>query len=80
MINADGTTAVETFTPTPDAPVDCFYAYPTASEDVTLNSDLIAGREKEVEFQQAARLSTSCRMFAPTYRIVTLACLFNPAC
>ena len=79
MINADGTTEVETFTPDPDAPVDCFYAYPTASEDVTLNSNLIAGREKEVAFQQAARLSTSCRMFAPTYRSVTLAGLFNPA-
>ena len=79
MINADGTTEVETFTPDPDAPVDCFYAYPTASEDVTLNSDLIAGREKEVAFQQAARLSTSCRMFAPTYRSVTLAGLFNPS-
>lgn len=79
MINADGTTEVETFTPDPDAPVDCFYAYPTASEDVTLNSDLIAGREKEVAVQQAARLSTSCRMFAPTYRSVTLAGLFNPA-
>ncbi len=79
MINADGSTEVQTFTVNPDAPVDCFYAYPTASEDATLNSDLIAGREKEVAFQQAARLSTSCRMFAPTYRSVTLAGLFNPA-
>jgi hypothetical protein len=79
LINADGTTQVETFTPDPNAPVDCFYAYPTASEDATLNSDLIAGREKEVAFQQAARLSSSCRMFAPTYRSVTLAGLFNPA-
>ena len=79
MINADGSTEVQTFTVDPDAPVDCFYAYPTASEDATLNSDLIAGREKEVAFQQAARLSTSCRMFAPTYRSVTLAGLFNPA-
>ena len=79
MINADGSTEVQTFAVDPDAPVDCFYAYPTASEDVTLNSDLIAGREKEVAFQQAARLSTSCRMFAPTYRSVTVAGLFNPA-
>ena len=79
MINADGSTEVQTFAVDPDAPVDCFYAYPTASEDATLNSDLIAGREKEVAFQQAARLSTSCRMFAPTYRSVTLAGLFNPA-
>ena len=79
MINADGSTEVQNFTVDPDAPVDCFYAYPTASEDATLNSDLVAGREKEVAFQQAARLSTSCRMFAPTYRSVTLAGLFNPA-
>ena len=79
MINADGSTEVQTFAVDPDAPVDCFYAYPTASEDATLNSDLVAGREKEVAFQQAARLSTSCRMFAPTYRSVTLAGLFNPA-
>jgi hypothetical protein len=79
MINADGTTSVESFVADPNAPVDCFYAYPTASEDATLNSDLIAGREKEVAFQQAARLSTACRMFAPTYRSVTLAGLFNPA-
>ena len=79
MINADGTTSVESFVADPNAPVDCFYAYPTASEDATMNSDLIAGREKEVAFQQAARLSTACRMFAPTYRSVTLAGLFNPA-
>ena len=78
MINADGTTEVATFTPDPDAPVDCFYAYPTASEDSTMNSDLIAGREKEVVYQQVARLSSVCRMFAPTYRSVTLAGLFNP--
>jgi len=78
VINADGTTEVATFTPDPDAPVDCFYAYPTSSDDLTMNSDLIAGREKEVAYQQAARLSSVCRMFAPTYRSVTLAGLFNP--
>lgn len=79
MVNADGSTEVLSFTPDPDAPVDCFYAYPTASEDPDLNSDYDAGREREVAFQQAARLSSVCRMFAPTYRSVTLAGLFNPA-
>ena len=79
MVNADGSTEVLSFEPDPDAPVDCFYAYPTASEDATLNSDYSAGREREVAFQQAARLSSVCRMFAPTYRSVTLAGLFNPA-
>lgn len=79
MVNADGSTEVLSFTPDPDAPVDCFYAYPTASEDATLSSDFNAGREREVAFQQAARLSSVCRMFAPTYRSITLAGLFNPA-
>lgn len=78
MINADGTTEVATFNPDPDAPVDCFYAYPTSSDDLIMNSDLIAGREKEVVYQQVARMSSVCRMFAPTYRSVTLAGLFNP--
>ena len=36
-----------------------------------------AGREREVAFEQAARLSSVCRMFAPTYRSVTLAALFG---
>lgn len=77
LINADGTTEVVPFGPVPDAAVDCFYLYPTSSEDQTLNSDLVAGREREVAFEQAARLSSICRMFAPTYRSVTLAALFG---
>ncbi|MFM8648894.1 MAG: DUF3089 domain-containing protein [Actinomycetota bacterium] len=77
LVNADGTTEVLPFAPVPDAPVDCFYLYPTSSEDQTFNSDLIAGREREVAFEQAARLSSVCRMFAPTYRSVTLAALFG---
>ena len=79
LVNADGSTEVLEFTPNPEAPVDCFYAYPTSSEDATLNSDYSAGREREVAYQQAARLSSLCRMFAPTYRSITLAGLFNPS-
>ena len=77
LVNADGTTEVVPFGPVPDAAVDCFYLYPTSSEDQALNSDLVAGREREVAFEQAARLSSLCRMFAPTYRSVTLAALFG---
>lgn len=77
LVNADGTTEVLPFGPVADAPVDCFYLYPTSSEDQTFNSDLNAGREREVAFEQAARLSSVCRMYAPTYRSVTLAALFG---
>lgn len=79
LVNADGSTEVLTFAPDPDAPVDCFYLYPTSSEDATLNSDYSAGNERITAYGQIARLSSVCRMFAPTYRSVTLAGLFNPS-
>jgi Protein of unknown function (DUF3089) len=79
LVNADGSTEILTFAPDPDAPVDCFYLYPTSSEDASLNSDYSAGNERITAYGQVARLSSVCRMFAPTYRSVTLAGLFNPS-
>lgn len=79
LVNADGSTEILTFAPDPDAPVDCFYLYPTSSEDAALNSDYSAGNERITAYGQIARLSSVCRMYAPTYRSVTLAGLFNPS-
>ena len=45
VVDADGTTTVEPFVPATDAAADCFYLYPTTSEDAAMNSDLIAGAE-----------------------------------
>ena len=42
VIEADGTTKVEPWTANPDAPIDCFYVYPTISRDPSETSDLIA--------------------------------------
>ena len=57
-----------------DPSVDCFYVYPTVSNDRAMNSDLVVGREEthaaEVQF---ARLASVCRTFAPIYRQMTLA-------
>ncbi len=60
-----------------DAPLDCFYVYPTVSRDRGLNSDLIVGEgeEKFVAEAQLARLSQVCRPFAPIYRSMTLAAI-----
>jgi hypothetical protein len=77
-VAADGKLTVESFKPNESAPVDCFYLYPTSSEDQTLNSDYIAGNERNLAFAQAARFSGVCRVFAPVYRSVTLAGLMNP--
>ncbi len=70
----DGTERVET----PKAPgrpkVDCFYVYPTVSNQLTANAD--KSRDPEVvsiaKFQ-AARFNQQCRMYAPIYRQSTLA-------
>jgi hypothetical protein len=77
VIEADGTTAVEAFTPAGDPPIDCFYVYPTISRDETTYSDWDASPEEEgyVTLQQAARLGEVCRVFAPVYRQRTLTAL-----
>jgi Protein of unknown function (DUF3089) len=53
--------------------VDCFYLYPTVSDDPTANSDLsVDPEERSVALYQAARYSQECRVYAPMYRQVTL--------
>ncbi|HEX8641661.1 MAG TPA: DUF3089 domain-containing protein [Allosphingosinicella sp.] len=75
-LNANGYGSVGRTEPLPDAPIDCFYVYPTISRDTGLNSDLEAGVEEQaVAAIQFARFTTVCRPFAPMYRQVTLAAL-----
>jgi hypothetical protein len=58
--------------------VDCFYVYPTVSDDQSRNSDLsIDPEERSIALYQAARYSQRCRVFAPMYRQITLATLFS---
>lgn len=55
-------------------PVDCFYVYPTVSNQLALNAT--KARDPEVVSiakYQAARFSSRCRMFAPIYRQFPLA-------
>jgi hypothetical protein len=57
-----------------DPPLDCFYVYPTVSNDQGMNSDLVAGREEALAAQaQVARFASVCRIFAPIYRQMTVA-------
>ncbi|GEM33105.1 lysophospholipase [Nocardia neocaledoniensis NBRC 108232] len=59
-----------------DKPVDCFYLYPTVSNQVALNQDPVAQPEvRSIATYQAARFSNLCRVFAPVYRQVTLPAL-----
>ncbi|WP_265571590.1 DUF3089 domain-containing protein [Sphingomicrobium nitratireducens] len=60
--------------PADNPPVDCFYVYPTISQDPGLNSDLNPGSAEElfVTQYQFARLSGVCRPFVPLYRQMTM--------
>lgn len=57
-----------------DAPIDCFFVYPTVSRDRGLNSDLTPGdgEEKAVVATQFARFTAACRPFVPLYRQMTV--------
>lgn len=77
IVRANGTTRIERWRPTPNPKIDCFYVYPTISTDPGGNSDLVPGEDQEifVTRQQAARLGSVCRVFAPVYRQITLTAL-----
>jgi len=76
IVAADGTLTREAFTTAADPGVDCFYVYPTVSNDLTGNSDMVAnGEELFVVSAQFARFGSVCRTFAPLYRQVTLTAL-----
>jgi len=73
VVAADGTLAKETWKADPNAPIDCFYVYPTISTDPGQNSDMTADpAEINVIKQQFARFASMCRPYAPLYRQITL--------
>lgn len=74
VVEDDGTLTEEPFEPASDPPIDCFYVYPTISRDKGAYSDWEASDDEEgyVTLNQAARLQSQCRLFAPVYRQGTL--------
>ena len=76
VISAKGKLKQEAWAANPKAPIDCFYVYPTVSNDRTGNSDMIPGpEEKGVVRGQFARFASKCRVYAPMYRQITLPAL-----
>lgn len=76
VIHADGSMVIEPFKANPDAPIDCFYVYPTVSHDPGELSDMkVKVEERAVAREQVARFASVCRIFAPMYRQRTLAAL-----
>jgi hypothetical protein len=76
IVAVNGALTRETFHAAKRPPIDCFYVYPTVSNEPGGNSDLnITGAEKLVVNAQFARFASKCRLFAPMYRQVTLTAL-----
>ena len=76
VVDAKGAMRAEALVPDADRPFDCFYVYPTVSNDPGGNSDMSANAEElRVAHAQAARFRKHCRVFAPLYRQITLTAL-----
>ena len=76
VIHADGATSIDHFRADPNAPIDCFYVYPTVSRDPGVNATMaIEPAETNVVVQQFARFGAKCRLYAPMYRQFTLTAL-----
>jgi len=77
---ADGSRTQKTHVPDPAAPIDCFYVYPTVSDEPTANADLTEGPQVDrVATAQFARFGSVCRTYAPLYRQTTMAALRGEA-
>jgi hypothetical protein len=62
--------------PSAQRPVDCFYVYPTVSNDPSEYAKRRSAPEiRSIAKYQAARFSQYCRIYAPLYRQSTLATL-----
>jgi hypothetical protein len=73
IIAEDGSMTREAFHADPNAPVDCFYVYPTVSHEPTGNADFAIDRDlTRTVAQQFARFGARCRLFAPVYRQITI--------
>ena len=58
--------------------IDCFYVYPTVSDQQTGNANLnVDPEERSIALYQAARFSQHCRVYAPMYRQVTLGAILG---
>jgi len=57
---------------------DCFYVYPTVSEDTSRNADKSIDPELvSIAEYQASRFSQHCRVFTPVYRQLTLQAILS---
>jgi hypothetical protein len=75
---SDGSTRTVTPAIGADPPIDCFYVYPTVSNQLGPNATkTVDPEEQSIAKYQAARFSQRCRVFAPIYRQGTLTSIYT---
>ena len=80
VIKPDGTRSTATAKAARHPKVDCFYVYPTVSDQQTINATLARDPEiKAIATYQASRFQQDCRVWAPMYRQVTLKGIADPS-
>jgi hypothetical protein len=73
VVAPSGKMTVERYAPAKDPKIDCFYVYPTVSNDPGWISDFSPNADEwDVVRLQFARFGSACRQFAPLYRQGTL--------
>lgn len=76
VMDASGKRTVQSMTPGANPPIDCFYVYPTISQQQALNADLSIDKEEvTIATWQAAPFSQVCKVYAPIYPQATIAAL-----
>lgn len=76
IIGKDGKTSIEKYQAASNPKVDCFFVYPTVSDDKTWASDWTVDKMEIEDIKlQFARFGSVCRQFAPIYRQTTLTAL-----
>jgi hypothetical protein len=69
VVAADGSTSMQTAEAAPHPQFDCFYVYPTVSNQPTDNANLtVQPAEIDAAVAQASRFSSECNVWAPMYR------------
>jgi hypothetical protein len=76
VVAANGASTVVTPKDATNAPIDCFYVYPTVSTQKGTNSNLnVEPAEVDAAVAQASRFSSVCQVWAPIYKQRTEASL-----
>lgn len=76
VVRSNGSRSIQSARPARNPPIDCFYVYPTVSQQKTVNANLhIDPAERAVARAQASRFSQVCRVYAPMYPQLTLAAI-----